>query len=337
MSDAFYDKLVPYLREELATIRDDVTVLGHIPKTEGLSLESRHLGLKLPGEIVDIRERIARFAKIMEAGCEIDELVGLMGADEEVPAKTREEEPDHERAVKSFGENLVKTPALDEVFHESSVSCVGTGAGARFLRNCFIRELSNSNISVARDEAFCFYYPENLELLEELGAKIVYFSPIHDTKLPDGTDAILLGGGYPELYLNELSGNTSMLGSIRDAIENGVMSIAECGGFMYLHRAIEDAEGRSYEMVGVIDGACHYTGRLVNFGYTRIESVKEDVACDFREALIGMRGHEFHYYDSTANGSDAILCKPSTGRTYEGMHIAPDHIWGWPHLYYRSN
>ena len=90
-------------------------------------------------------------------------------------------------------------------------------------------------------------------------------------------------------------------------------------------------------MAGVIDGECRYTGHLVNFGYTRIEAVKEDVACDFREAIIGMRGHEFHYYDSTANGSDATLCKPSTGRTYEGMHIASDHIWGWPHLYYLSN
>ena len=105
---------------------------------------------------------------------------------------------------------------------------------------------------------------------------------------------------------------------------------------MYLHRVIEDKSGKPYEMAGVIDGECRYTGHLVNFGYTEIMAVNEDVPDDFREALTGMRGHEFHYYESSAPGASARLCKPSSGRTYEGMYIDRNRLWGWPHLYYPS-
>ncbi len=178
-------------------------------------------------------------------------------------------------------------------------------------------------LSVARDEAFCFYYPENLTFLEDHGFAIEYFSPIRDDKLPDGTDAILIGGGYPELYLPQLSANTSMLASIREAIENGAPSLAECGGFMYLHKVIEDRGGKPFEMAGVIDGRCTFTGHLVNFGYCEIEE-------------LGIRGHEFHYYESDANGSDLTIRKPSTGKEYKSMHAKDGHLWGWPHLYYPS-
>ena len=188
--------------------------------------------------------------------------------------------------------------------------------------------LHNKTLAVARDEAFCFYYPENLRFLEECGIKLIEFSPIRDKRIPDEADALLFGGGYPELYLEELSENTSMLGSIRIAIKNGVPSIAECGGFMYLHKGIEDRDKKMYDMVGVIDGVCSYTGHLVNFGYTVIAEGPED--------LTGMRGHEFHYYESSAPGNDAILCKPSTGQRYEGMYITSTRLWGWPHFYYRS-
>ncbi len=194
----------------------------------------------------------------------------------------------------------------------------------------------NRKIAIARDEAFCFYYRENIRLLEELGAKIVYFSPLRDRKLPDGTEGIIIGGGYPELFLERLAKNHSMKDSIRDAVKKGIPSAAECGGFMYLHDMIVSPDGNEYEMCGIVNGRCTYTGHLVNFGYTQIQSIKgseQDGLCKY---LPGMRGHEFHYYESTCSGSDAILCKLSTGRTYEGMHIGPDHAWGWPHLYYRS-
>ncbi|MCR5830888.1 MAG: cobyrinate a,c-diamide synthase [Lachnospiraceae bacterium] len=309
MSDAFYEKIRPHLREELSEIRPDVAVLGHIPKSDEFALESRHLGLKLPAEVEDIREKIERIAKIVEKECDIDAVVKVM-----LSAQTDEHVSCSQPHDESTGSLQYR--------------------GVTISPETSSRALDGLTVAVARDEAFCFYYPENLAYLGQLGAKITYFSPIRDAKIPDGTDAILIGGGYPELYLEELQSNRSMLESVGTAIEKGIPSIAECGGFMYLHRMIEDAEGRQYAMAGVIDGICRYTGHLVNFGYTQIKEVREDLACDFREALVGMRGHEFHYYESTADGNDATLCKPSSGRTYKGMHIGSDRLWGWPHLWY---
>ena len=297
ISDAFYEKLRPYLHEEIAKERSDVAILGHIGKCDDISLDSRHLGLKMPDEIDDFKARICRFAKIMQKGCDLKAILDLMdsGAAQAVSSKTRS------RSSGTLGSTL-----------------------------------ADRTLAVARDEAFCFYYPENLEFLEDLGMKIVYFSPIHDEKVPEGADALLLGGGYPELYLEELAGNESMLRSVRQAIENGKPSVAECGGFMYLHKEICDKSSKAYKMAGVIDGKCRYTGHLVNFGYMQIADVHGPVADDFRKVITGLRGHEFHYYESTAPGDGATIYRPNSGQSYEGMYIDRNRLWGWPHLYYRS-
>lgn len=125
-------------------------------------------------------------------------------------------------------------------------------------------------IGVARDAAFCFYYADNLRLLEAAGAELCYFSPMDDGHLPKGIQGLLLGGGYPELYAKELSENLSMRQDIRQAVAQGMPILAECGGFMYLHKTLETKEGERYKMVGVVDGDCHYTGHLVRFGYVGI-------------------------------------------------------------------
>ena len=192
-------------------------------------------------------------------------------------------------------------------------------------------------LAVAYDEAFCFYYRENLELFESLGIEIEYFSPMHDHKLPDNAAGLLLGGGYPELHLKTLASNGQMLEAIRDAIGDGMPSLAECGGFMYLHDEIESMEGAGYKMAGVIRGSCRYTGHLANFGYVSIEDAAGDGADDFCGSLTGLRGHEFHYYESTAKAEDLDLLKPSSGRRYRGMIAGSNRLWGFPHFYYPSN
>lgn len=196
------------------------------------------------------------------------------------------------------------------------------------------------NIAVAMDEAFCFYYEDNLRLLEKCGAKLQYFSPLHDTKLPDNCDALLLGGGYPELYAKELSENLSMRNSIKTAFKTGLPTVAECGGFMYLHTYIhniceEDADAQNYVfgMTGALDSECHFKGKLVRFGY--IELVEKH--SNFLPPNEKIKAHEFHYYDSTDNGADCIATKPATGRSYDCV-ISHDNYWlGFPHLYYPSN
>ncbi len=317
MSDPYYEKTRDTICHEISAIREDVRVLGHIPKTDAIDLESRHLGLKMPHEIRDLKAQISAIAKLIEENINVENIVNVMLGAKAVSSKTRSRSCSA-AADARLVKNLVKRRRLHEVFSETL--CPSHDPN------------TDTVIAVARDEAFCFYYPQNLQYLEELGMKIVFFSPLHDSRLPEEADALLIGGGYPELYLPELSANKPMLGSIRNALEQDMPSIAECGGFMYLHSVIADRDGREYEMVGAIDGKCTYTGHLVNFGYTQITGSNAGAA---PEALIGMRGHEFHYYDSTCNGSDLILCKPSSGREYTAMFATPTRLWGWPHLYYQ--
>ena len=209
------------------------------------------------------------------------------------------------------------------------------------------------NIAVAMDEAFCFYYEDNLRLLEKCGAKLQYFSPLHDTKLPDNCDALLLGGGYPELYTKKLSENVSMRESIKKAFRAGLPTVAECGGFMYLHKYIHDICDDTDEqnkadvqnnadtqndvsvsrLVGALDGGCHFKGKLVRFGYIELAEKHSN----FLPPNEKIKAHEFHYYDSTDNGADCIATKPATGRSYDCV-ISHDNYWlGFPHLYYPSN
>lgn len=184
-------------------------------------------------------------------------------------------------------------------------------------------------IAVARDEAFCFYYHENIRLLEEAGAQIEYFSPLHDSSLPDGARGILLGGGYPELCASELQANSSMRLSIKKAIENGVPVIAECGGFMYLQEKITVESGEIYEMCGAIEGECFFTGKLVRFGYGEFFKKTEE--------NFSVKGHEFHYFDSTNNGLAFTARKALSDRSWDCMIHTEKILAGFPHLYYRSN
>ena len=192
---------------------------------------------------------------------------------------------------------------------------------------------SRPTIAVAKDEAFCFYYADNIRLLEEYGAKITYFSPLHDEKLPEECHALLFGGGYPELYANQLSANTKMREEVKNAVENKMPIVAECGGFMYLHSSLKDKEGFCYDMAGVIPATCFYTGKLVRFGYIELWEKQKHFLLNSHS----IKGHEFHYYDSTYNGTDIRAVKPVTGKEYSCIIENQTQWMGFPHLYYPSN
>ena len=182
-------------------------------------------------------------------------------------------------------------------------------------------------MAVARDEAFCFYYEENLRLLEELGAEIVEFSPLRDKELPEGICGLLLGGGYPEIYAAGLEQNRSMRESVRRAAESGLPVMAECGGFMYLKEELEGTDGRMYAMSGHLAGSCKNAGRLTRFGYLELQGLEEGP----------VKGHEFHYWDCTENGSCCRAVKPAGGRSWSCMERTGGVTAGFPHLYYPSN
>lgn len=188
-------------------------------------------------------------------------------------------------------------------------------------------------IGVARDEAFCFIYHDNMRLLENMGAEIVEFSPIHDETLPDDIDGMLLYGGYPELFARELSANKSMKDSIRDAINDGMPCMAECGGFIYLHRKFEDIDGEAYDGVGIIDALAYRTSRLRRFGYIDLTYTSGEFAHDVGR----IPAHEFHYYDSESNGETFEAKKPIGTRSWDCIHQSSNLMAGFPHLYYYGN
>lgn len=189
-------------------------------------------------------------------------------------------------------------------------------------------------IAVAKDPAFCFYYKDNLEILKKIGAKLVEFSPLQDEQLPENIDGLLLGGGYPELYARELSQNTSMLVSIYKALEKGLPSLAECGGFMYLHESLEDMQGKEFPMVGVINGKAFRTNQLNRFGYITMNSNKNQLIAEKGEII---RGHEFHYFDSTSCGESFTARKPIRNKEWNCLWGNDSLAAGFPHLYYYSN
>ena len=187
---------------------------------------------------------------------------------------------------------------------------------------------------MAKDEAFCFYYQDNLELLQDMGAKLIEFSPIYDKELPQNVDGLLLGGGYPELVAERLSANVSMKESIRNALNEGLPCLAECGGFMYLHQQMEDMSGQSYPMVGSIIGNAYRTNKLKRFGYITLTANQDQMIADCGDYIAA---HEFHYFDSNACGENFTARKPLRNTQWNCMHGNENLAVGFPHLYYYSN
>ena len=186
-------------------------------------------------------------------------------------------------------------------------------------------------IAVAQDEAFCFTYAETLEAFRDAGAEVVFFSPLRDTALPENIGGLYLPGGYPELHARELSENTSLLREIKRKIEFGLPTVAECGGFLYLGQSLTDAEGQSWPMAGVLPGEAKDAGRLVRFGYAALSADSDSMLFRAGESF---PIHEFHHWDSTANGTALAAKKPVGGAAWRCGSVNEHFYAGFPHLYW---
>lgn len=254
-----------------------VEPIGFVPKVD-VDLSSRHLGLVLPNEIADLRERLNTLASTLELTIDITKLIDI-------------------------------ACYADDLAHTTPSTCA-----RRF----------DVRVGLARDDAFCFIYDDNLATLRGAGAEIVEFSPLDDDAVPD-VDMLILPGGYPELHAERLEANSSMRDSIRSRIADGMPCLAECGGFMYLHDSMEDKDGTSRRMCGVIDGTSWNTKSLRRFGYVTL--------C---KGGVTVKGHEFHYWDSDSCGDDWVA-RRKNGQTYRCIHDDGVMIAGYPHLYYPSS
>ena len=186
-------------------------------------------------------------------------------------------------------------------------------------------------IAVADDKAFCFYYADALQLLTDCGAELVKFSPLTDTALPEGCSGLYLGGGYPELYGRELSENTAMRTAIYDAVASGMPTVAECGGFLYLHESLECDDGGFWPMVGVIPQKAWRTPRLRRFGYITLTARTDGLLLRQGEEV---PAHEFHYWESGDPGADFRAEKPLSDRGWDCGHATPTLYAGFPHFHF---
>ena len=284
--------LYPRVKEMIET-KLGIKVYGYVPVVTDCVIESRHLGLVMPNEIQDFKEKLGKLAKRME---ETIDFHGLIELGKSAPAISVEKE-------------------TKEYFHS--------------LQN----QGENIKIGLAKDEAFCFFYEDNLKLLEEMGAELIPFSPIHDKELPPDIQGLLLYGGYPELYGKALEENLSMREQIKEALSKGMPVLAECGGFIYLHDIFEDEKGVFRQGVGQIKGTVFNTGKLSRFGYIEA-SCKKPV---FGRQLGMCPAHEFHYFDSTSCGADFYAKKPTGKRGWDCIHSTPTMTAGFPHFYYYGN
>lgn len=228
--------------------------------------------------------------------------------------------------IKVLGENALKTLNIDEIIRLAQ-------SGEELLYTPIkIRKGKPVKIGIAKDKAFCFYYRDNLELLENLGAEFVEFSPIKDEKLPDDISGIIIGGGYPEVYIKEISENKSMKESIHSKCAEGIPVYAECGGFMYLGRSISDGDN-TYETVGVINGNSHITKGLIRFGYKTLTANEDNLLCKKGESI---KCHEFHYSDTDEYG-DGFTSENKRGKSWQTGVTTETMYAGYPHLHLWSN
>lgn len=305
-----------------------IPVVGYLPVNMQFELGSRHLGLLMPEEIQDLEQKIELLADTLSETLDLAQLLSIAGTapDLELPS-----EP--ERSCFPASSFPVKAQRLELPFGHKGFPWQETPSEQEPASN---QKGSQVRVAVAKDEAFNFYYEDNLELLQEAGAELVFFSPLHDKELP-AADGLLLGGGYPELFVRELAENTAMKESICRRAAEGMPVLAECGGFMYLQEYLEEQDGNLQEMCGVLRGACRRTDRLVRFGYVELEGNAVSSDTGFLSEGHRIRGHEFHYYDSSENGDACTAWKPGRSRSWQCVVVHGNIMAGFPHLYYRSD
>lgn len=289
------------LRPEIEKL--GVRYLGAVPVCETMDIKSRHLGLTMPQEQSELRGHLNAFAKQLEEYLDVDGILELAGySGEKLPEAGKTEQSNQT----DLNQEETKQDEIRPIDSES--------------------EPPTRRMAVAMDEAFCFYYQENLDFLRQQGWELIPFSPLCDAALPEQIHAILLGGGYPELYAKELSANEPMLTAIRNAHAEGIKILAECGGFLYLQEHLEDEMGNCWPMAGLIHADGFRTEKLGRFGYISLT----------QNGAVRIKGHEFHYWESTAPGSAFRAEKPQSDRGWDCMYRTDSLLAGFPHLYYLS-
>lgn len=304
VSSSYFPTLKKMIEEEC-----QVKVLGFLPEKKELIVPSRHLGLISPDEAKKNNDFVKEMEKLVKENIDVDEII-----------KISEEASDLCDQFSFEKLNPKESSAIFNISKDNKVNILDKNSSD---------ERIIPKILVAFDEAFSFYYEENLNLLRELGTNLIFFSPIHDKKIPDDISGLYLGGGYPELYARELSKNTEMKEKIKNMIIGGLPTIAECGGFLYLCNFLEGEN-----MAGLFSSKAIKKNQLVRFGYVEGVSKKDGL---FGPNGTSLKGHEFHYYETEDNGDGFSMKKPISKKTWDAINYSDTFAIGFPHFYWYSN
>lgn len=248
------------LRQALRDV-PGVIVLGYVPNDTSITIPERHLGLVPAQEQASLAAALKRLAHLMNETVDLARVIRLAKSAPPLPA------------ISEPWESTLSNPA-------ESGGVEGQPPSSRV------------RLGIARDQAFHFYYHDNLDLLGAVGVEVVPFSPLEDRRLPDGLDALYVGGGFPEVFAQPLAENRSFRHSLKRAIDAGIPTYAECGGLMYLAQHLVDLNGRSHKMVGALPGAIRMTQRLQSFGYATLVARRPSILARANDRI---KGHEFHY------------------------------------------
>lgn len=274
-----------------------IEVLGYLPPNDDVVMSSRHLGLVQCQEDKDLSQKVDKMAQLIEKYVDVDRILELA---------------ESESITSSFEMTM-------------------------FLDDPEVKNLAiGKKIGIAYDEAFNFYYQDNLDLLRDIGAELVFFSPIRDEKLPE-IDLFYIGGGYPEIYAQELESNNTMLDSIREFYEANKPIYAECGGLMYLGKYLIDKEDNKHQMVGILDGYSQMTQGLKRFGYC-LATAKEDNLISYKGQQL--RGHEFHYSEFISDMETIFDMKKTTSSSvmvWSGGYSSKNVLASYLHVHFYNN
>lgn len=298
-----------------------IPVLGAIPLLPEAALKSRHLGLTIPEKPEEALAAAERVCGALERGLDSERFLRAMGLRNlngavSVAAGEQRQTKQLQKGLPQTKPLRTKPPAVERGGRRSEC---GTGP-----------ETAGIRLAVARDQAFCFLYEENLRLLREAGAELAFFSPLRDRALPEGTAGLYLPGGYPEIFAEQLSGNSAMRETLASSIKKGLPTFAECGGFLYLLESLEDIRGAVYPMCGVLQGKGFRTPKLQRFGYIRLTAETDTLLLPAGEAL---KGHEFHYWDAEHTGDAALAEKASGTAAWPCVFGGSALFAGFPHVW----
>jgi cobyrinic acid a,c-diamide synthase len=248
-----------------------------------------------------LKTAIERYCAVPVLGY-VPRVDGIVLPERHLGLVTARESVVNQQSWQDFAARLESTLDIDRLLALSHLQALPQGEWAE-------RPASNAGngltLAMADDEAFNFYYPDNVALLARTGVNIVCFSPIHDRELPD-CQMVWLGGGYPELHAAALATNTTMLASLREAHQRGVAIYAECGGLMYLGSLLEDADGVEHHMADILPGRSKMGKRLTRFGYCEAQALQPTLLAAEGDVL---RGHEFHYSDFSPETPAVLACR----------------------------